>query len=346
MTVLGKEQPRTGSYSRSENSEEGGSRDGVSRDRWLPRGGGRWALIPTVHRRTRSAMSTGTTGRVAVIGAGTMGSGIALVSAAAGYDVVLRDLDDAQLDRARATVRSSLDRMVAKAKMTADERDRIVAAIRVTRSFEEAVSDADIVIEAIPEKMDLKRETFRAFDQHTLSHALLASNTSSLSITEIASVVRDPARVVGLHFFNPVPVMELVEIVRGVRTPDATVDRALAFVKAIAKTPIVVRDFPGFATSRLGVAIGAEAMRMLEQGVASAEDIDRAMELGYRHPMGPLKLTDFVGLDVRLAVLEHLHREIGEQFRPPAILRQMVRAGKLGKKSGEGFYKWPEVEKP
>ena len=279
-------------------------------------------------------------GRVGVIGAGTMGSGIAQVCAAAGYHVVVRDLDEAQLERAKSAVRGSLEKLVAKAKITAEDRDRIVASIHTTGSFDDAVREADVVIEAIPERMGLKLETFRAFDATAPGHALLASNTSSLSITEIASAVADPSRVVGLHFFNPVPVMELVEIVRGIRTPDATVDRALEFVKAIGKTPIVVRDFPGFATSRLGVAIGAEAMRMLEQGVATAEDIDRAMELGYRHPMGPLKLTDLVGLDVRLAILEHLHREIGEQFRPPAILRQMVRAGKLGKKSGEGFYKW------
>lgn len=290
-------------------------------------------------------MTTASKGRVAVIGAGTMGSGIAQVCATAGYQVTVRDPDEAQLERAKSTVRTSLDRMVAKAKLTAEDRERILGAIVTTAAFDEAVREADVVIEAIPERMELKLETFRALDRAAPAHALLASNTSSLSITEIASAVRDPSRVIGLHFFNPVPVMELVEIVRGVRTPDASIDRALEFTKAIGKTAIVVRDFPGFATSRLGVAIGAEAMRMLEQGVASAEDIDRAMELGYRHPMGPLKLTDLVGLDVRLAILEHLHREIGEQFRPPAILRQMVRAGRLGKKSGEGFYKWPEAEK-
>jgi 3-hydroxybutyryl-CoA dehydrogenase len=177
------------------------------------------------------------------------------------------------------------------------------------------------------------------------SHALLGSNTSSLSVTEIASALKDPSRLVGMHFFNPVPVMELLEIVRGLRTSDVAIERAKTFATRIGKTSIVVKDFPGFATSRLGVVIGVEAIRMVEQGVASPEDIDRAMELGYRHPMGPLKLGDLVGLDVRLAILEHLHRELGEQFRPPALLRQMVRAGKLGKKSGEGFYKWPEEKK-
>jgi 3-hydroxybutyryl-CoA dehydrogenase len=283
--------------------------------------------------------------RVAVLGAGTMGSGIAQVAAQAGYTVTLRDLEEGQLAKARAGIAVSLDRMVAKGKLSAEERERVLGAIATTTAFDEAVREADIVVEAVPERMELKLETFRALDHAAPAHALLASNTSSLSITEIAGVVRDPGRVVGLHFFNPVPVMELLEIVRGVRTPDAVVERALGFARALGKTAIVVRDFPGFATSRLGVAIGAEAMRMLEQGVASAEDIDRAMELGYRHPMGPLKLTDLVGLDVRLAILEHLHRELGEQFRPPAILRQMVRAGKLGKKTGEGFYTWPEAKK-
>ncbi|MDF2694246.1 MAG: 3-hydroxybutyryl-CoA dehydrogenase, partial [Labilithrix sp.] len=165
-------------------------------------------------------------------------------------------------------------------------------------------------------------------------------NTSSLSITELGARLKTAERTVGLHFFNPPPVMELVEVVRGLATSEDTLERALAFVKGLGKTPIVVRDVPGFATSRLGVILGAEAMRMLETGVASAQDIDRGMELGYRHPMGPLKLTDLVGLDVRLAILEHLQREIGDQFRPPAILRTMVRAGKLGKKTGEGFYRW------
>jgi 3-hydroxybutyryl-CoA dehydrogenase len=290
------------------------------------------------------AMSDTPKGRVAVLGAGTMGNGIAQVAAQAGYAVALRDVDEAQLARARATIASSLERIVARGKLSPEARDRALAAVHTTTSFDDAVREADIVVEAVPERMELKKETFAALDRTAPAHALLGTNTSSLSITEIAAVVRDPGRVVGLHFFNPVPVMELLEVVRGVRTPDETVERALSFARALGKTPIVVRDFPGFATSRLGVAIGAEAMRMLEQGVASAEDIDRAMELGYRHPMGPLKLTDLVGLDVRLAILEHLHRELGEQFRPPAILRQMVRAGKLGKKTGEGFYRWPEDE--
>ncbi len=280
---------------------------------------------------------------IAVLGAGTMGAGIAQVAATAGFRVELRDVSEAQLAKAREGIAGSLAKLVAKSKLTEDARARALAAVHTTASLDEAVREADWVIEAVPERMELKRELFAAVDASAPARAVLASNTSSLSITELASCVRDPSRVLGLHFFNPVPLMELLEVVRGVRTPDATVERARELARRMGKTAIVVSDFPGFATSRLGVAIGAEAMRMFEQGVASVEDIDRAMELGYRHPMGPLKLTDLVGLDVRLAILEHLHREVGEQFRPPALLRQMVRAGLLGKKSGEGFYRWTDA---
>jgi 3-hydroxybutyryl-CoA dehydrogenase len=281
-------------------------------------------------------------GRVAVLGAGTMGAGIAQVAAMAGFAVSLFDVSSVQIEKALAATTQSLDKLVAKAKIDAAAKEAALAAIQPVASVSKAVEEASVIIEAIPERIELKRELFVAVDRAAPPTALLGTNTSSLSITEIASVVKDPSRVVGLHFFNPVPVMELLEVVKGVCTSEATIDAALTFAKTLGKTAIVVRDFPGFATSRLGVALGAEAIRMLEQGVASAEDIDRAMELGYRHPMGPLKLTDLVGLDVRLAILEHLHRELGEQFRPPALLRQMVRAGKLGKKSGEGFYKWPQ----
>ncbi len=281
-------------------------------------------------------------GRVAVVGAGTMGNGIAQVCAAAGCEVTVCDVADASLAKGRRAVEASLARLVSKARLTSEAREGVLGRITWGTGLAEAVAGADLVVEAVPERMDLKIATFRAIDAAAPEGALLGTNTSSLSVTEIAGAVRDPSRVVGLHFFNPVPVMELLEVVRGMRTGDAAVERARALAGRIGKTAIVVRDFPGFATSRLGVALGAEAIRMLESGVASAEDIDRAMELGYRHPMGPLKLTDLVGLDVRLAILEHLHREVGEQFRPPALLRQMVRAGKLGKKSGEGFYTWPD----
>jgi 3-hydroxybutyryl-CoA dehydrogenase len=277
---------------------------------------------------------------VAVLGAGTMGHGVAQVCACAGMRVALRDLDEAILDAGRASIERSLGKLADKGKIEAATRDAALAAIRTTTDLADAVEGVDLVVEAIPERMELKLETFRALGDHAPAHALLATNTSSLSVTEIAGASGDPARVVGLHFFNPVPLMALLEIVRGLGTSDATVEAARRFAERIGKSPIVVRDFPGFATSRLGVILGCEAIRMLESGVASAEDIDKAMELGYRHPMGPLRLTDLVGLDVRLGILEHLHTELGEQFRPPALLRQMVRAGKLGRKSGEGFYRY------
>lgn len=278
--------------------------------------------------------------KISVLGAGTMGHGIAQVCAQSGYDVRLHDVDEAALARALERIHASLGKLAAKGRVSADSVGTIGARIRRTTDHRDALEGADVVIEAAPERLELKLELFRTIDRHAPENALLATNTSSISITEIAGITARPEHVVGLHFFNPVPVMDLVEIIRGLRTADETLQRARTFVQALGKEAVVVRDWPGFATSRLGVALGAEAIRMLEQGVASAEDIDRAMELGYRHPMGPLKLTDLVGLDVRLAILEHLHRELGEQFRPPALLRQLVRAGKLGRKTGEGFYKY------
>jgi len=275
---------------------------------------------------------------VAVLGAGTMGHGIAQVCAVAGMNVVLRDLNDDVLAKGVAGIERSLAKLAEKGKIGADVPEAAKRRITTTTVLADAVSKADLVVEAIPEKMALKVETFEALAEHAPDHAILATNTSSLSVTEIAAASGAPDRVVGLHFFNPVPLMKLLEIVQGLGTSDATIDAARAFAERLGKEPIVVKDFPGFATSRLGVILGCEAIRMLEAGVASAADIDKAMELGYRHPMGPLRLTDLVGLDVRLAILDHLHRELGEQFRPPALLRQMVRAGKLGRKSGEGFY--------
>ncbi|MFO0981548.1 MAG: 3-hydroxyacyl-CoA dehydrogenase family protein [Planctomycetota bacterium] len=278
---------------------------------------------------------------VAVIGAGTMGQGIAQVAALGGYRTHLRDTSSEIVDRARASIRASLGKGVEKGKVTAEARDQTLDRLTTTTSLGECLRDADLVIEAIPESIDLKREMFASVSKLCKPNTLLASNTSSLSITEIAAAAKFPEWVLGLHFFNPVPVMELVEIVRGHATAEPALQLAKEFVATIGKTPIVVQDSPGFASSRLGITLGNEAMRMLETGVASAEDIDRAMELGYRHPIGPLRLSDLVGLDVRLAITEHLYRELGtDTFRPPQILRRLVRAGKLGKKSGEGFYKY------
>ena len=276
--------------------------------------------------------------RVLVVGAGTMGNGIAQVCAQAGMQVTLTDVAPAVLSRGMENIQKSLGRLVEKGKLEAAARDATLGRITSGNDAATAASTADLIVEAIPERMELKLALFRELSAKAPAHALLGTNTSSLSVTEIAGAATDPSRVIGLHFFNPVPVMELLEIVRGLETSDATLARAQALGTRIQKKSIVVKDFPGFATSRLGVMLGCEAIRMLEQGVASAADIDTAMKLGYRHPMGPLELTDLVGLDVRLAILDHLHREVGEQFRAPVLLRQMVRAGHLGRKSGRGFY--------
>ncbi len=280
--------------------------------------------------------------RVAVLGAGTMGRGIAQLCAQRGLDTHLYDVEKEQLKRAIMAVTGTLENLASKEKITCAEKDAALGRLSTGTDLAKVCRDVDLVVEAAPESMDLKAELFAKVKKHAPRDAVLATNTSSLSITELARKVEATDRVIGLHFFNPPPVMPLLEVVRGLSTPDALVDHALGFAAQLGKEPIVVNDFPGFASSRLGVALGAEAMRMLEQGVARATDIDKAMELGYRHPMGPLKLTDLVGLDVRLAILEHLHREIGEQFRPPTILRQMVRAGRLGKKTRLGFYRWTD----
>ena len=278
---------------------------------------------------------------IAVIGAGTMGHGIAYVASSAGYAVRLYDANDAALGAAVDRITASYEKAIQRGKSSSAERDAGLARLSSPRSLPDAVRGADLVIEAVPERLEIKQALFREVEAVVDATALLASNTSSLSIGAIAEGLNHPARVIGMHFFNPVPVMKLVELIRSPVTSPAVMDRARAFVESIGKTAIVVGDTPGFATSRLGVVLGLEAMRMLEQGVASAEDIDRAMELGYNHPMGPLRLTDLVGLDVRLAIAEHLHRELAaDTYAPPALLRRMVAEGKLGKKTGEGFYRW------
>jgi 3-hydroxybutyryl-CoA dehydrogenase len=278
--------------------------------------------------------------RIAVLGAGTMGHGIAQAAAAAGFRVILRDIDEELTARGLAAVRSNLSKGVERGKVTAEERESALANIETTTRLEETAG-ADLFIEAVPERLELKRETLSAVERLANTDFIFATNTSSLSIGEIAAASSRPARVVGMHFFNPVHIMRLVEIVRGRETSDETVAAVRAVAVRMRKEPIVVRDVPGFASSRLGVALGLEAMRMVEEGVAGAKDIDTAMELGYNHPMGPLRLTDLVGLDVRLHIAEYLHARLGsERFRPPEILRRMVAEGKLGRKTGEGFYEW------
>jgi 3-hydroxybutyryl-CoA dehydrogenase len=278
---------------------------------------------------------------VAVLGAGTMGHGIAQVAAAAGSTVALYDVDPAAPARALERVRTNLEKGVSLGKVSPATRDATIGRLLASTDLADAVGGADLVVEAAPESMQLKRALLGEVERMAQPTAVLATNTSSLSIAELAGALRQPTRFLGLHFFNPVHVMALVEVVWGPRTDKGVLERAVTFVKELGKEPVVVKDSPGFASSRLGVLIGLEAMRMVEEGVSTPEGIDRAMELGYRHPMGPLRLTDLVGLDVRLGIAEYLHQELGsEAFRPPEILRRMVAQGKLGKKSGEGFYHW------
>lgn len=280
--------------------------------------------------------------QIAVVGSGTMGRGIAYLAAVAGYDAVIYDVDTAALDAAQASIASTLRKGIEKGKVSQEAADAALTHLHTVPELEPAVRSADLIIEAVPEIFDLKRDLFSQADLFCSEETIMATNTSSLSITSLAGSVERRDRFVGMHFFNPPHLMKLVEIVRGERTSTDTIDAVRAVAEAMGKEPIIVRDSPGFASSRLGVAIGLEAIRMLEDGVASARDIDRAMELGYNHPMGPLRLTDLVGLDVRLRIAEYLASTIGPRFEPPALLRRMVDEGKLGKKTGEGFYKWDE----
>lgn len=277
---------------------------------------------------------------ITVIGAGTMGHGIAHVAAVTGARVHLYDAVTGAAAAGVAKVGKNLAKGVELGKVSAADRDAALARIVAHDDLTAACDGTDCVIEAVPERLELKREIFAAVDKAAPAHALLATNTSSLPVAQIAASVANPARMVGMHFFNPVHVMKLVEVVRHAGSDPALVALAVALSERFGKTPIVVADSPGFASSRLGLVIGLEAMRMVEQGVASPADIDTAMKLGYGHPMGPLELTDLVGLDVRLGIAEYLTGAIGAGFTPPQILRDKVAAGKLGKKSGEGFYQW------
>jgi 3-hydroxybutyryl-CoA dehydrogenase len=279
---------------------------------------------------------------IAVLGAGTMGHGIAQVAAAAGYPVIMRDVSADALARGVRSIERNLAKAIQLKKISEQDRDETLLHIRCVTRLEE-IGSADLVIEAAPESLDLKRNLLREAEPLLADECIFATNTSSLSISEVAAASSRPQNVVGMHFFNPVHIMRLVEIVVGSQTSPEVVAIVREVASRMKKEPITVRDVPGFASSRLGVTLGLEAMRMVEQGVASARDIDTAMELGYNHPMGPLRLTDLVGLDVRLHIAEYLHGKLGsEAFRAPDILRRMVSEGKLGKKSGEGFYKWEQ----
>jgi 3-hydroxybutyryl-CoA dehydrogenase len=270
-----------------------------------------------------------------------MGHGIAQVCALTGFKVVLVDLSLAVAKAAFAKIRAACDSQMEKGKLDPVAKEAALGRISLSDQLS-AVAGCDLVIEAVPEQLALKQQLFATLSGLVAPTAILATNTSALPVSAIAQVVSGPERVVGLHFFNPVPVMKLLEVVRGALTSDDTLASVRAFGQTLRKELIVVKDTPGFASSRLGLALGLEAIRMLEEGVASAQDIDRAMEFGYGHPMGPLKLGDLVGLDVRLAIAEHIFAQTGNPaFRPPELLTKLVQAGKLGRKSGEGFYRYP-----
>lgn len=278
---------------------------------------------------------------VGVVGGGRMGSGIAQVFAAIGSNVVVVEANPNAVEAATDRVAKGLVNAAERGKL-AGTPEQVLSRFRWETSVSELPPDADLVVEAVPEDPALKIDVLTAAEQVLGPDAVLATNTSSLSITELGAALDHPERFLGLHFFNPVPASKLIEVVTAPSTADPIRALALDWVSALDKTAVVVKDSPGFASSRLGVILGLEAIRMLEEGVASAQDIDNAMELGYRHPMGPLRLTDLVGLDVRLAIAEYLHHTLGDRFAPPQLLRDKVARGELGRKSGQGFHNWTD----
>jgi 3-hydroxybutyryl-CoA dehydrogenase len=280
---------------------------------------------------------------IGVIGAGTMGRGIAYAAALGGYRTILQDISPVMLEQGAAHIRQALEDGVARGKVTSQQRDSAIASLSTTTSVEEASSQADLLIEAVPEEMKLKIELFTVFDKLSKPEAILASNTSSLSVTEMAGVTSRTSHCIGLHFFNPVPKMKLIEIVRALETSDETVAACREVGRRMGKEVVIVRESPGFITSRINATIGNEAFFMLQEGIASAEDIDKALKLGLNHPMGPFELVDLVGLDVRQRILEYLHRTLGEKYRPCPLLAEYVNAGRLGKKSGRGVYEYTEA---
>ncbi len=280
---------------------------------------------------------------IAVIGAGIMGRGIAHAAAIGGYRTILEDVLPAALRKAESEIRTNLDKAVELGKVTAPDANAAFQRLEYAGSVEEAAREADLVIEAVPEEMESKIEIFTLLDKICRPTTILASNTSSLSITEVASVTYRARKCVGMHFFNPVHKMKLLEIVRALETDDDTLATAVEVGKRMGKEVVVIRESPGFITSRINAMIGNEAFYMLQEGVASAADIDKALKLGLNHPMGPFELVDLVGLDTRLSILEYLHKSLGEKYRPAPLLVQYVKAGRVGRKSGRGVYEYPEA---
>jgi 3-hydroxybutyryl-CoA dehydrogenase len=284
---------------------------------------------------------------IGVIGAGTMGRGIAYAAAFGGYRTVLEDVSPEMLEQGSAYISQALEEGVGRGKVTPEQKTKALANLTTSRSLEDLCREGDLLIEAVPEEMEVKLEIFTIFDKFAKPHAIMASNTSSLSITEMASITFRAENCIGMHFFNPVPKMKLLEIVRALETSEATLQACVEVGRRMGKEVVVIRESPGFVTSRINAMIGNEAFYMLQEGIASAEDIDKALKLGLNHPLGPFELVDLVGLDVRLNILEYLHKTLGEKFRPCPLLAQYVKAGRTGRKSGRGVYEYGDnaVEK-
>ena len=280
---------------------------------------------------------------IAVIGAGIMGRGIAHVAALGGYRTILEDILPTALRRAENEIRGNLGKAVELGKVNKDDADAAIERLEFATSLEDAARQADMVIEAVPEEFDSKEEIFRLLDRICRPGTVLASNTSSLSVTEIAAVTERPQDVVGMHFFNPVHKMKLIEIIRAAKTSDSTLSAAVEVGRRMGKETVVINEAPGFITSRINAMIGNEAFHMLEAGIASAEDIDKALRLGLNHPMGPFEMVDLVGLDTRLSILRYLHQTLGEKFRPAPLLEKYVAEGRLGRKVGRGVFEYPDV---